>query len=158
MYICIYDILAIFDQSWKKIEDRRRRRKKKIEKYFKSSCLRELKILSKPYRQDRSKRWYQPSAFSVKVFTRATERVNEKPVWQLAQPWDWRASWQSHLLKIASLYIGLLGFFCSWESWALFRPTLPMGSITGLMARKGMFNSAWKVIGGVFHVPYSCEC
>ena len=23
MYICIYDILAIFDQSWKKIEDRK---------------------------------------------------------------------------------------------------------------------------------------
>ena len=38
MYICIYDILAIFDQSWKKKE-----RRKKIEKYFKSSCLRELK-------------------------------------------------------------------------------------------------------------------
>ena len=35
----VYDILAIFDQSWKKKEDR-----KKIEKYFKSSCLRELKI------------------------------------------------------------------------------------------------------------------
>ena len=86
--------------------------------------------------------------------TRATERVNEKPVWQLAQPWDWRASWQSHLLKIASLYIGLLGFFCSRESWALFRPTLPMGSITGLMARKGMFDSAWRVIG-VLHV---CIC
>ena len=34
---CIYDILAIFDQSWKKKE------RKKIEKYFKSSCLRELK-------------------------------------------------------------------------------------------------------------------
>ena len=35
----MYDILAMFDQSWKKKEDG-----KKIEKYFKSSCLRELKI------------------------------------------------------------------------------------------------------------------
>ena len=34
LYICIYDISAIIDQSWKK----------KIEKYFISSCLRELKI------------------------------------------------------------------------------------------------------------------
>ena len=32
--------MAIFDQSWKKKE---RKKKKKIEKYFKSSCLRELK-------------------------------------------------------------------------------------------------------------------
>ena len=47
MYICIYDILAIFDQSWKKKE----RKKKKIEKYFKSSCLRELK---KKYKQNSS--------------------------------------------------------------------------------------------------------
>ena len=38
MYICIYDILAIFYQSWKKKE-----RRKKIEKYFKSSRLRDLK-------------------------------------------------------------------------------------------------------------------
>jgi hypothetical protein len=37
LYICIYVISAIFDQSWKK-------ERKKIEKYFKSSCLRELKI------------------------------------------------------------------------------------------------------------------
>ena len=40
IHICVYDILAIFDQSWKKKEDR-----KKIEKYFKSSCLRGLKTL-----------------------------------------------------------------------------------------------------------------
>ena len=38
---CIYDILAIADQSWK----RKKKERKKIEKYFKSSCLRELKIL-----------------------------------------------------------------------------------------------------------------
>ena len=36
---CMFDIFAIFDQSWKKKIER-----KKIEKYFKSSCLRELKI------------------------------------------------------------------------------------------------------------------
>ena len=36
----MYDILAIFDQSWKKKE---RKKKKKIEKYFKSSCLLEVK-------------------------------------------------------------------------------------------------------------------
>ena len=41
--MCIYDILAIFDQSWKK-KKKKKERKKKIEKYFKSSCLRELKI------------------------------------------------------------------------------------------------------------------
>ena len=39
---CIYDILPIFDQSWK-MKERRKRRKKEIEKYFISSCLRELK-------------------------------------------------------------------------------------------------------------------
>ena len=43
--MCIYDILAIFDQSWKKKERKKKKKKKKIEKYFKSSCLRELKIM-----------------------------------------------------------------------------------------------------------------
>ena len=45
----MYDILAIFDQSWKKKERKKEEEekeeedRKKIEKYFKSSCLRELK-------------------------------------------------------------------------------------------------------------------
>ena len=36
----VYDILPIIDQSWNKKEER-----KKIEKYFISSCLRKLKIV-----------------------------------------------------------------------------------------------------------------
>ena len=46
----MYDILAIFDQSWKKKE---RKKKKKIEKYFKSSCLPELE--TKPYKYKKNK-------------------------------------------------------------------------------------------------------